>query len=478
MQGKRVSLVLSLLLTLGLCPIAISEQPASNPPVGYTSGRLESVKLLAPGVGWAATRSHLFWTTDDGQNWKDVTPKPATPGAVISAVFFLDSSAGWVLFAGGGNDGDQVRFELASTADGGGHWVLSQVKTSGLTPPEATLTGDAYMYFLDSRHGWINLTVASGSAFHPGAAVATEDGGKRWNWVPMGSGSAGPIMFTTLKDGWILGPDHTQLDVTHDGSKSWQEVKLRAPLLAHAGTGEAYGYDLPTFEDADHGYLMASFADSDRIALFTTADGGLTWKAEGMLPHTEESEIAISHSSWIAASIPLHGSSLTLTTVPLRNIASQPTAVRADISHITGTHALGGNAECLDFSDDAHGWVLAGELLATSDGGTTWSDITPAGARPAVRTEGSAPRSALSPGASSATTGFGINSNNELVGEITASPSCATQCGFMWPGSVLLNILTYGGVQSTATGINDFGQVVGVYSLSDGYGDGVLWTPQ
>lgn len=35
---------------------------------------------------------------------------PPTPGEAISAVFFLDSSTGWVLFAGGGSDEDQSRF--------------------------------------------------------------------------------------------------------------------------------------------------------------------------------------------------------------------------------------------------------------------------------------------------------------------------------------------------------------------------------
>jgi probable HAF family extracellular repeat protein len=398
MQSRRASLVLSVVLIFCFCSTAISQQPATTLPFGYSAGRLESVKLLTQEVGWAATRTHLFWTANDGKQWNDITPQPAIPGEIVSAVFFLDASTGWALLAGS-DDAGRNRFDLASTLDSGAHWSLSRVNTSGLTPAEASLTGDGYMYFLDSAHGWINLSVASGSAFHPGAALATQDGGKTWNWVPMGSGSAGPIMFTTLKDGWILSPDHTELDVTHDGSKSWQEVKLHAPILAHAGTGEAYGYDLPTFEDAGHGFLMAGFADSDRMALFTTADGGLTWKAEGVLPHTEESETAISHSSWIAAAIPLHGSWLTLTTVPLRNIASRPTAVRADISRIAGTHALGGNAEYLGFSDDAHGWVLAGEMLATSDGGTTWSDITPAGARPAVRTEGTAPRSVGSPNA-------------------------------------------------------------------------------
>jgi hypothetical protein len=40
-------------------------------------------------------------------------------------------------------------------------------------------------------------------------------------------------------------------------------------------------------------------------------------------------------------------------------------------------HSLGGDADYLEFADDMHGWVLAGELLSTSDGGVTWAAVTP-----------------------------------------------------------------------------------------------------
>ncbi len=36
--------------------------------------RWEAMKLLAPGIGWALANHHLFWTTDNGASWKDITP--------------------------------------------------------------------------------------------------------------------------------------------------------------------------------------------------------------------------------------------------------------------------------------------------------------------------------------------------------------------------------------------------------------------
>ena len=36
--------------------------------------------LLNPGVGWFGDPHELFWTTDNGQHWKDITP-PGVPRA-------------------------------------------------------------------------------------------------------------------------------------------------------------------------------------------------------------------------------------------------------------------------------------------------------------------------------------------------------------------------------------------------------------
>ena len=64
-------------------------------------GRIESMKLLTPEVGWAATKHTLFWTGDAGAHWKEITPNTKR-GYMITSVFFLDVSHGWVLLAHGG----------------------------------------------------------------------------------------------------------------------------------------------------------------------------------------------------------------------------------------------------------------------------------------------------------------------------------------------------------------------------------------
>lgn len=380
MQTRKMRFAFVALLIF--CARVAAQPPSPAPAIGYTAGVIESMRLLTPDVGWAATNSHLFWTTDDGLHWTDITPKAAKAEATISAVFFLDPSRGWALLASGSGDG-RPEFELATTASGGAEWAISRMKIPVLNPPEAMLTRAGYMYFLDSNHGWINLSVASGSAFHPGAALSTQDGGGTWNWVPIGSGSAGPIMFTTLQDGWILSPDQTELYVTHDASKSWQPVLLTAPAMPRVGNETANAYYMPTFSGPQHGLLIASFPNASPI-LYRSDDGGLSWVSARVLPLAGPSAVFIRGSTFFAASV--SSGTLTLTTLDLSDARSQPTTGKAELKGISGLRGVGSELDPSHFLDDQHGWVLAGELLSTSDAGVTWTDITPERARPGTKT--------------------------------------------------------------------------------------------
>lgn len=87
MQTKQLSLALSLLLTLCVCSATQAQQ----------AGRIESMKLLTADAGWATTRNKLFWTTDGGASWRDITPKLNHKRQMVSSVFFLDQSTGWAL---------------------------------------------------------------------------------------------------------------------------------------------------------------------------------------------------------------------------------------------------------------------------------------------------------------------------------------------------------------------------------------------
>jgi hypothetical protein len=75
------------------------------------------MKLLTAQVGWAATVSHLYWTTDQGGHWKDASPAMSA-GEGIGGVFFLDTSTGWVLLSHADKE-DVQQFRIAVTSDAG-----------------------------------------------------------------------------------------------------------------------------------------------------------------------------------------------------------------------------------------------------------------------------------------------------------------------------------------------------------------------
>jgi len=375
--------VLSVLLAMFVVFPLTTSLPAAAQLFGSGNG-IQSMKLLTRDVGWASSRQKVFWTSDAGRHWKDITPH-AEDRESIASVFFLDGSRGWVLFSE--YDEPQPRFDLATTTDAGGNWSHTTLVTAGLTPVEATLGTTARMYFLDSLHGWINLSAVSSAAAHSGAALTTLDGGKTWNWVQKGAGSAGAVVFNTITDGWIVSPAGDALYATHDGSKSWQGVSLRAPAEMHLA-GAVSTYRLPIFQDGKHGFISVAFSDGTNGAelQFATSDGGIDWRFSRVLPPTGGAD-AIVQSFWMAVSLSKQHV-LSITRLALQSNPTAPATVSADVGRFAGLHELGGppdSREEVSFVDVDNGWVLAGELLATADGGGTWTDITPTKARPMSR---------------------------------------------------------------------------------------------
>ena len=350
----------------------------------FHGGRLETMKLLTADVGWTASESHLFWTTDAGHTWKDITPEVDDDDGIAS-VFFLDTSTGWVLFSR--YEELQPFFDLASTRDGGKTWSVKEDVVPKLKQKGTDLDTHADIFFADSHHGWMNITVVSGSAFHPGVLLKTEDGGRTWNWAT--GPSYGSVWFLNPKDGWILSPPQDDLEETHDGGATWNPPRL----LPRPGTRgeEPYRYGLPVFADRQHGFMWVNFGES--LILFSSDDGGKKWSPRGPLPELGFPYTFLNSASGGPAYVTgaISKGTLTLTTTPLGKGVplGAATTTRADVSKVsdvTGPWRL-------SFVDKTHGWLLAmtdicepartgcSQLLATSDGGATWTNATPAKAR-------------------------------------------------------------------------------------------------
>jgi photosystem II stability/assembly factor-like uncharacterized protein len=384
MQTKQLSFFLSLLLTLCLFRDTQAQQ----------AGRIESMKLLTPDVGWAATKHKLFWTTNGGGRWSDITPKLEHKQQTLSSVFFLDSSTGWALL--GCSDGrdpiaDDVCFEFASTTNAGENWSVVHPKIVDPVPP-SVITEDGqgfsdttFLDFADAQHGWAILKRSLPVGRSSGEMLRTVDGGRTWMQLAKGTlPMAENLYFATPKDGWMAGGPDDALFATHNGGDNWEPVSLMAPEQAHVPRGAAPEYDLPKFEANGHGFLMVGYSDGStfRLELFSSQDWGRTWQPQMTLPTVEGSAVTITRGTWIAASISRGLDRLTFTRLPLRAGAVQIPAAKADIHVISGLHYLGSlsGSEEISAFDESHCWILAGKLLSSSDGGAAWTDITPGGA--------------------------------------------------------------------------------------------------
>jgi hypothetical protein len=84
MRIKSLGLAAVFFLTLSVCGSTHAQ----------VAGHIESMKLLTTDTGWAATRNKLFWTTDGGASWKDITPNTARGRTIHLRRFRINPMAG------------------------------------------------------------------------------------------------------------------------------------------------------------------------------------------------------------------------------------------------------------------------------------------------------------------------------------------------------------------------------------------------
>lgn len=341
-----------------------------------SAGQIESMKLLTDNTGWAATSKKLFWTADNGANWKDITPKFSYEYESIACVFFLNTSTGWVLLAhGGGNDG--AAFELASTGDAGKDWTMHVLGISGIAGRSAAPDGPGYMEFLDAMHGSIDLHVSSSANFNLGILLVTSDGGMSWDRTPDNPGYFGTVRFVTANDGWLAGgPGGEKLFVTHDGARSWAESHLDPPKELGKAVYPVYG--LPVFNDAQDGYLPVSYSGPEDsqpgMVLYHTTDGGRKWETASLLLGLDRvpsglpvPTAVVGHELIVAFS------------------RGKGTFVLARSGHAGRGGAVAASFDApnagfapVSFISEMHGWaIVGGRVVSTSDSGASWIAISP-----------------------------------------------------------------------------------------------------
>ena len=417
------------------------------PPGLY--GGVGDMQLIAPRTGWAARGGRYYWTSDNGTNWRDITPpsslisesQVASEGESyegISDVFFIDSHRGWALFSRHDdplNEYAQPKFNLASTTDAGSTWTTKRVPLPrkadyGIAGDQELGGWSSNITFGDPQHGWLSVTVAGTT---PNTwfslLLATADGGQTWKQLRHAPAvQDAHALLLTRSEGWLFGPSRPDsedggiqvLYVTRDGGDSWQKITLAPPkeiATSDLGKTTCYVMGLPTFENAEHGFLQANCVSARGIemhlcvVLFTTNDSGRTWKSDRMVANANDYQAhlygcsAVADSVWIFVGSPgpdlptftsRHNVLVTDDVIVTKVEAGARIDARLDAADLRAALPVGLTDSRLDlrfyeditqcsFVTPSDGWVIVGEgyLKSTTNGGKTWKDIVP-GPKPHV----------------------------------------------------------------------------------------------
>jgi hypothetical protein len=141
------------------------------------AAQTKAMQLVAPGTGWAMLDKHLFWTSNDGNEWREITPSDH-PDPEVDGSFFLDESRGWTAVRARNSTRDSA-FQLfvASTLDAGRHWTYRMIDHGGNSSLKL-YSGNSSLYFVDTLHGWLMARLESSSNFSSGLLFATQNGAR------------------------------------------------------------------------------------------------------------------------------------------------------------------------------------------------------------------------------------------------------------------------------------------------------------
>lgn len=345
----------------------------------------EAAEMVRGTEGWAQTFRGLYWTTDGGAHWRNITP-PIPHPARLGTVQFANPRRGWV-FSEEGREGE-TRDAIYSTSDGGLSWTRTRIEVDGL----GTNAGGASFAMAGHELVFALIREARNTAYSVGYLFRSRDGGARWEQMKQHPPHAGEIAFTDNLHGWLAGGGpHPALYRTRDGGRSWTEVRLpRPPGFADPSTERRPGYPAvtanylaPRFEPGGQGTLVATYLKlggrNAMTALYTTVDDGNHWK----LASTVHGGIAgISLVSYrgegTAVGFDYPGPDLTLLTAS------------AAPARLPGTGLAKESFPRLSFSSPEDGFAvetaqecevlihctLVNQLLFSSDGGSSWAPTT------------------------------------------------------------------------------------------------------
>ena len=364
----RTTAVISLLTMLAvLANFSQSSAKITQQTVEFPAP-IDGFQLLEDGQGWVLLGNQLFWSTDAGRSWSDITPVGAE---TIRAVYFSDTQNGFLVDQEITTDG-LITYTLRYTSDLGSSWSPRPLDSLSLYDPSASAEA-VHIHFLDSTTGWIVLKQATSSNFNLGVIYRTSDGGQTWESYPGPSGE--PVIFLNPSIGFMIGgPRMDTLFRTNDGGRSWFPVDL--------GLDKVAMLSLPTLLTQSVGHMAAATSSNSGtdLVILETADLGETWLEKSRYHLTDEAEkfpLIASFPGAIKAFSADQTVTFWQTTGDFAGTANQFSDSLSKVI-LTGTGhgwARSNRFTCTD-PDDRATCVAETGLVHTANGGATWQSLT------------------------------------------------------------------------------------------------------
>jgi photosystem II stability/assembly factor-like uncharacterized protein len=354
-------------------PASGAEVPSDRYPDEFLQdAELCDVCFVDPDRGWAVGDRGVIWHTEDGgRHWH---LQQSQVSCRFESVCFLDDRHGWIVGGWTHPYTHKTSGVVLRTFDGGQRW--EQV-------PRLSLPGLKRVKFLDARRGW---ALGQVSAIYPAGVFHTEDGGLSWSSVPSGHTSR-----------WLTGDFFAAEAGAAGGSPGGLSSVCLSGLEAARAPDVAARVVRRLRFSADHRAASqgarspvpfparAGWSVGDGGLVLLSVDGGRSWHEPlGRLPaETRQFDfraLAVrGDSCWIAGSPGsrvFHTSNSGHTWRTFET--GQPLPLRA-----------------MTFLDANRGWAVGslGTILATRDGGQSWTIQRQGGGRAALLAVFSEPRS-------------------------------------------------------------------------------------
>jgi hypothetical protein len=373
---------------------APSGPPTSPPPEpsnGRLAGPLTQDVLAATGrfllatdrIGWVLTETGLYRTEDDGQTWSDARPEGWTASAGNALV---DANTAYLA-------SDNLPMTMAATHDGGQSWSTSTID-------DPRIGSGPWLSFQTPMKGFATFFDRRGE---PRLRVyATVDGGRTWTGPRLGripvieaslgkmQGPSGGILYM-LSGKYDNRPFNNRLLMSMDGGVTW---KTRQFPIGGPSPRQVQKWIEQFWLEADGALQIAILAD-DRGSVWRSRDDGATWRLVKALPRDVEvsGDDFLTPTTWVFELADGTGFRstvdsgahwrITKTNSDIRIAADTKTFVSRDIGwgYRVCRSSFGRKADCAGDEDDV--------LVATSDGGRTWSRL----GQPAQKSHASQPAS-------------------------------------------------------------------------------------